>query len=110
MADETDEKAKALKADETDEKIEALKAKRDELLNRLNRRIKRLEARANGEQKRVRTRALVLLGVVLEKECKQSADARDVVLELISKHLEEREKEVVRSFLSQRPVRVVEKD
>jgi len=47
---------------------------------------------------------------VLEKECKQSADARDVVLELISKHLEEREKEVVRSFLSQRPVRVVEKD
>lgn len=110
MADETDGMTKAPRADEVDEKIEALKTKRGELLNRLNRRIKRLEARANSEQKKVRTRALVLLGVVMEKECKQSNDARDVVLELVSKHLEEREREVIRSFLSLHPARAAEKD
>ena len=77
------------------DRISALLAKRAAL----DARIDRLKSRDAAAERKARSRALLLLGVTLEKQLKKSPDETGAIEELISEHLQPREQAAVRTYL-----------
>jgi hypothetical protein len=76
-------------------RIESLLAKRASL----DARIDRLKQRTTAEDRRKRSRTLLLLGVALEKQLQAQPGSEHMVREIILTHLKERERLAVADYL-----------
>lgn len=76
-------------------KIESLLAKRAAL----DARIDRLKQRNTAENRKTRSRALLLLGVALEKQLQAQPGSAHMVRQIILAHLKDRERASVTSYL-----------
>lgn len=76
-------------------KIESLLAKRAAL----DARIERLKQRTTVADRKVRGRALLLLGVALEKQMQAQPSSAHMVRQIILAHLKDREKAAVTNYL-----------
>lgn len=76
-------------------KIESLLAKRAAL----DARIERLKQRSTADDRKARSRALLLLGVATEKQIHAHPGAVHMVRQMIASHLKDREQAVVTSYL-----------
>lgn len=82
-------------ATNNDERLASLLAKRAAL----EARIQRLKERGAATERKARSRALLLLGVMLEKQLQKAPAESTVIREMIREHLLPREQAVVNQYL-----------
>lgn len=84
-----------MKTKTQESKIESLLAKRAAL----DARIERIKQRSTAQDRKTRSRALLLLGVAMEKQMQAQPGSAHMVRQIIQTHLKEREQVAVAGYL-----------